>query len=58
MKARDKAIEYVERNMFLAKETLQKELTHLQGQFQSGKQEMEDLRRHAKFYESALLRQE
>ena len=54
MKARDKAIEYVERNMFLAKETLQKELTHLQAQFQESKQEIEGMRRHAKFYEGAL----
>ena len=58
MKARDKAIEYVERNMFLAKETLQKELTHIQGQFLAGKLEMDDLRKHAKFYEGALLKQE
>jgi chromosome segregation ATPase len=58
MKARDKAIEYVERNMFLAKETLQKELTHLQAQFQESKQEIEGMRRHAKFYEGALANQE
>jgi hypothetical protein len=40
--------------MFLAKETLQKELTHLQAQFQESKQEIEGMRRHAKFYEGAL----
>jgi hypothetical protein len=58
MKAREKAIEYVERNMFLAKETLQKELVHIQAQFQANKEEIEGMRRHAKFYEVALHKQE
>ena len=44
MKAKEKAIEYVERNMFLAKEALQKELAVIMKQYEEAKAEVEGTR--------------
>ena len=57
-RARDKAIEFVERNMYIAKEAMTKEINHVTRQFEKQVQENDALKKHAKSFERIILDQE
>lgn len=57
-RARDKAIEFVERNMYIAKEAMTKEINHVTRQYEKQVQENDALKKHAKSFERIILDQE
>lgn len=57
-RAREKAIEFVERNMYIAKEAMTKEINHVTKQFDKQVYECEALKKHAKSFERIILDQE
>jgi hypothetical protein len=57
-RAREKAIEFVERNMYVAKEAMAKEVKHITSQFDKQVQETEALKKHAKMFERIIIDQE
>ena len=57
-RAREKAIEFVERNMYIAKEAMTKEINHVTRQYELQVQENDVLKKHAKSFERILVEQE
>lgn len=58
IRAKERAIEYVERNMFIAKEALNKEIVNIMRQVDKTNMEKDEMIRGVKFLENYIREQE